>query len=75
MQLGTTLDGVQKGLAHQVMPDDVHLPPFHRQRVSWAWSTPEQMHDLIKDWDSFLATAQKLRDAFERQGGHGLWYP
>ena len=54
--------GVQKGLSWQSTPGAL----FYRASLAEKYlgvTTPEEFQELVKDWDSFLDTAQKLKEA------------
>lgn len=60
--IGTSEDGVFNATAWQAAPGAF----FYRQSMAEEYldaSTPEEMQELISDWDSFIETARKLNEA------------
>ena len=72
-----TRTGAQKGLSWQSTPGAL----FYRASLAEKYlgvTTPEEFQELVKDWDSFLATAEKLKEASEGQckmvtGSSDIW--
>lgn len=60
--IGTSEDGVFNATAWQAAPGAF----FYRQSMAEEYlnaSTPEEMQEKIKDWDSFIETARELKEA------------
>jgi len=62
LEIGKSLDGKQKGLAWQSTPGAL----FYRASLAEKYlgvTTPEEFQELVKDWDTFVETAEKLKEA------------
>lgn len=77
VQIGKNSNGVLKGVSFQAAPGGF----LYRADLAKEYlgvETPEQMQELVKDWDTFKATAKTL---YEKSGGKtaiqategGLW--
>jgi len=64
LKAGQDSNGVQKGLAWQSTPGAL----FYRASLAEKYlgvKTPEEFQALVSDWDAFVETAKKLKDASE----------
>ena len=63
-QIGQTSTGIQKGLSWQSTPGVL----FYRASLAERYlgiTSPEEFQEKVKDWDSFLQTAEELKIASE----------
>jgi hypothetical protein len=78
-QIGQNEAGVQKGLSWQSTPGAL----FYRASLAEKYlgvTTPEEFQALVSDWDTFLETAEKLKEASEGKckmvtGSGDIWNP
>ena len=63
-QIGQNAAGVQKGLSWQSTPGVLMYRASLAEKYLGVTS-PEEMQEKVKDWDTFLETAQELKDASE----------
>ena len=78
-QIGQNAAGVQKGLSWQSTPGAL----FYRASLAEKYlgvTTPEEFQALVSDWDTFLDTAEKLKEASEGKckmvtGSGDIWNP
>ncbi len=62
IDIGKDVDGQQKGLAWQSTPGAL----FYRASLAEKYlgvTSPEEFQELVKDWDSFVDTAKKVKEA------------
>ena len=64
LKIGQDPEGTQKGLAWQSTPGAL----FYRSDLAEKYlgvKTPEEFQELVKDWPTFVETAEKLNEASE----------
>lgn len=77
LQIGQNADGVQKGLAWQSTPGAL----MYRASLAEQYlgvTSPEEMQEKVADWDTFVETAEELKDASNGEvkmviGGGDIW--
>jgi len=63
-QIGQNSAGVQKGLSWQSTPGVLMYRASLAEKYLGV-KTPEEMQEKVKDWDTFLETAEELKEASE----------
>ena len=63
-QIGQNSNGIQKGLSWQSTPGVLMYRASLAEKYLGV-KTPEEMQEKVKDWDTFLETAEELKTASE----------